>query len=267
MKILTKGTYYGEKKTEVVSNGVLLSEYAYLIPETDWHFHENPYFMYVLQGDVFDSNKNRTLACTSGSLLLHNWDEQHFNKKHSNSARGFHIEFERSWFEEKKLAIDLTSGSTLIENPEMHHILAKIYFEFQCQDAFSEVSIDVLLLQLSEGIQKQQTASNTPEPPWVATLKHILHEETENLTLTSLSEKLNVHPMHLSRAVPKYLATTLGDYIRQQKIKKAFGYLLNPKFSLTEIAYRCGFSDQSHFTRTFKTYVGNTPSAYRKGIF
>ncbi|OAB80424.1 helix-turn-helix transcriptional regulator [Cochleicola gelatinilyticus] len=266
MKILTKGNYYGEKKTEITCNGVVLSEYSYHIPETDWHFHENPYFMYVLQGEVFDSNKKRTLACASGSLLLHNWDEQHSNKKHSDSARGFHIEFERSWFEEKKLSIDLATGSTHIEHPKMHHILAKLYFEFHCQDTFSEVSIDLLLLQLSEGIQVQETTLKTDEPNWVASLKSLLHEETEDLSLTSLSEKLNVHPMHLSRAVPKYLATTLGDYIRQQKIKKAFGYLLDPKLSLTEIAYRCGFSDQSHFTRTFKTYLGYTPSVFRNKI-
>jgi hypothetical protein len=57
MKISTKGQYYGEKKLELDSKGIILSEYDYNTPKTDWHYHENPYFMYVLQGNVYDINK------------------------------------------------------------------------------------------------------------------------------------------------------------------------------------------------------------------
>ena len=36
------------------------------------------------------------------------------------------------------------------------------------------------------------------------------------------------------------------------------------QYSLTEIAYLTGFSDQSHFTRIFKQHTGKSPSAYKK---
>lgn len=39
-----------------------------------------------------------------------------------------------------------------------------------------------------------------------------------------------------------------------------------PDWSLTEIALRSGFYDQSHFIRKFKQFAGMTPSAYRKHI-
>jgi AraC family transcriptional regulator len=35
---------------------------------------------------------------------------------------------------------------------------------------------------------------------------------------------------------------------------------------LTEIAFECGFADQSHFIRSFKNYYEVTPSEYRKLI-
>jgi AraC-like DNA-binding protein len=38
------------------------------------------------------------------------------------------------------------------------------------------------------------------------------------------------------------------------------------KYSLTEIAYLTGFSDQSHFTRIFKQHTGKSPLTYRKGL-
>ncbi len=263
MKISTKGQYYGEKKLELDSKGIILSEYDYNMPKTDWHYHENPYFMYVLQGNVYDINKKRKTTCTPGSFLFHNWNEQHFNTKESTYARGFHIEFERKWFNQKKLNLDLWEGSHLIEDPSMHHLLGKLYFEFKCQDAFSEVSIDLLLLQLCETTQSQNEPSFQKEPSWIPMLKELLNADTQGLNLTNLSETLGVHPVHLSRAIPKYLSTTLGDYLRQQKIKKALGYLMNPKYSLTDISYICGFADQSHFTRTFKIYFNKTPRDFR----
>lgn len=76
MKILTNGQYYGQKKKELHVNGVILSEYSYDIPKMDWHYHENPYFMYLLQGQMYDVNKKEKSTCSSGDLLFHNWQEK-----------------------------------------------------------------------------------------------------------------------------------------------------------------------------------------------
>lgn len=267
MKILTKGSYYGKKRLELDNKGIILSEYDYHMPKTDWHYHENPYFMYVIEGNVLDVNKKGKTNCTAGSLLLHNWNETHQNTKESATARGFHIEFERKWYEKKKLDVDLWEGSQTIEDPCMHHLLGKIYFEFKCQDSYSEISIDLLLLQLCETSQSLERELFKKQPSWVEPLKEILHSNTtENLSLQLLSDQLGVHPVYLSRAIPKYFSSTLGVYVRQQKIKKALNYLLRTKLSLTEITYLCGFSDQSHFTRTFKSFMGMTPRAFRSKL-
>lgn len=266
MKILTKGKYYGSMNYEHQFDEIILSEYDYLTPKTDWHFHENPYLMYVLEGDLFDVNKRGKTNCTSGSLLLHNWQESHYNEKKSTNARGFHIEFERSWFEEKQLDISLWEGSKMLEHPNLHHLIAKLYFEFKCKDAYSNLSIELLLFQLCESIESEQIINSIDEPLWMNSLREILRQDHEKLTLSYLSTVLGVHPVHLSRAVPKYLKTTLGDYIRRQKVKKAIAFLMDAKLSLTEISYACGFSDQSHFIRLFKMYIGMTPKQYQNKI-
>ena len=266
MKILTKGEYYGSMKSEHNFNGIMLSEYDYLVPKTDWHFHENPYFMYVLQGNLYDVNKNQTTSCSSGTLLLHNWQEPHFNSKESSYARGFHIEFETNWFKENQLDINLWEGSKKIENPKVHHLLGKLYSEFKQRDDLSKISIELLLFQLCESIETNKSCLDNNEPPWVNTLKEILHYEDGNLSLQNLSAQIGVHPGHLSRAFPKYFSTTLGDYIRQQRVKKAIGLMLSTNESLQDITFDCGFSDQSHMIRTFRNYIGMTPKEYRNKI-
>ena len=46
----------------------------------------------------------------------------------------------------------------------------------------------------------------------------------------------------------------------------AYDLLQKKGISLCEIAYECGFADQSHFTRVFKRRVGVTPGVFRSSL-
>lgn len=259
-----KGEYYGSRNTERSFNGILLSHYTYSRAKTDWHYHENPYFMYVLQGQMKDCNTKVKTLCPSGSLMYNHWQESHYGSKHSAEASGFHLEFERNWLEEQGVSMRLLEGSRLVENPRIHLLFAKLYGEFFLSDKYSEVSIEVLLLQICEALSHLKEVNSCKPPVWVDGLKELLHDDTTQLSLEYLSKQLGVHPVHISRAAPKHLSMSLGEYIRQEKIKKAIPLLLDSNSSLTEIAYRLGFSDQSHFNRVFKSYLNTSPSWYRK---
>jgi len=56
----------------------------------------------------------------------------------------------------------------------------------------------------------------------------------------------------------------MGEYIRKLRIEKSFALLADGGLSLTDIAFTCGFADQSHFLRCFKQFGCDSPSAYRK---
>lgn len=264
MKILKKGTYYGIERSILDQAGLVLSEYEYERPETDWHYHENPYFMYVLQGNLMDINKKTSTRIQGGSLLFHNWQETHMNTRKTGNARGFHIEFDKRWFGERNLNESLWEGSGLLTDPHLHQTVARIYFEFKCRDPFSPLAIEALVLQLCSEVEAHELATATDEPAWVKQFRQLVVEEPPDYSLKALSESLGVHPVHLSRSLPKYLKTSLGDYIRRERIRKALQFFGNPAYSLSEITYLCGFADQSHFTRTFRLYFGETPGAYRR---
>ena len=269
MKILSKGQYYGIKDSEQSFDGIVLSQYDYATggkdSKTDWHYHENPYFMYVLDGNMLDCNKRVKSLCPAGSLMFNNWQEPHYGSRHSETAAGFHLEFEKRWFKEKDIDLRMLEGSQIIEQPQVHFLFAKLYQEFMLGDAFSKVSIELLTIQISEVLSQLKGSRRIQDiPPWVEHLKELIHFEKSNLSLNDLSEQLGVHPAHISRAAPKYLSVSLGEYIRQQKLKKAIPLLRNPNHSLTTIAYEAGFSDQSHFNKVFKTYFNMTPSHFRK---
>src|SRR5687768_4087262 len=136
--------------------------------------------------------------------------------------------------------------------------------EKHTQNPFEKTLLDVYKKFLS------QKKKNKEVPRWAKELKEIIQDQIDtNLTLSlkEISQSLNVHPSYLSREFSKYFDDlSFGDYIRKLRIEKSMELLKDPKYSLAEIAYLTGFSDQSHFNRIFKTHTGKNPSVYRKSI-
>lgn len=105
-------------------------------------------------------------------------------------------------------------------------------------------------------------------PKWVMSLKEILQDKIDSelsFDFKKISSDLEMNPSYLSRAFSKYFDDlNFGEYVRKIRIEKAIQYIQQSDYSLTEIAYLTGFSDQSHFTRIFKQHTGQNPSSYRK---
>ena len=107
-------------------------------------------------------------------------------------------------------------------------------------------------------------------PAWAKELKEMIQDQMDtnmNLSLQQVSDELEINPAYLSREFSKYFDNlSFGDYIRKMRIEKAITLIETTTYSLTEIAYLTGFSDQSHFNRIFKKQTGENPSAYKKNL-
>jgi AraC family transcriptional regulator len=84
------------------------------------------------------------------------------------------------------------------------------------------------------------------------------------ISLSDLAFVANVHPKTISKHFPRYFNCTLGEYRRIIKVDKSLSLIKTSNLSLTEIAYECGFYDQSHFTATFKYMTGFRPKEFQK---
>ena len=97
-------------------------------------------------------------------------------------------------------------------------------------------------------------------PLWATELKHMIQDQMDtnmSLSLQQVSDVLEINPAYLSREFSKYFDDlSFGDYIRKLRIEKAITLIESSAYSLTEIAYLTGFSDQSHFTRIFRKQTG-----------
>jgi AraC-like DNA-binding protein len=130
----------------------------------------------------------------------------------------------------------------------------------------TESPVEQLLVDVYQKFLKQGRGAKIPA--WAKELKTIIQDQIDTnlaLTLTGISSELNINPAYVSREFSKYFDNlSFGEYIRKIRIEKAIVYIQTSDYSLSEIAYLTGFSDQSHFTRIFKLETGFTPSEFKK---
>jgi AraC family transcriptional regulator len=84
-----------------------------------------------------------------------------------------------------------------------------------------------------------------------------------DLSLFSLASLVDTRPDQFARLFKTGTGLPPHQYVLSRRIERAKALLSDSSVSLTEIALRCGFADQSHFTRTFRRFAGKPPGAYR----
>jgi AraC family transcriptional regulator len=264
MKNLKTGQFYGITNETIRLCGITLTDTEYTHDKVDWHFHENAYLTFIIEGKLIEGNKKNIYTCGAGTLLFHNWQEAHYNIKPDGFTRGFHIELEQKWFDSYGIQSDALSGISDLSSPGFRSIMYNIFKESKLSDKMGQLSIDTLLIELFKSMSGIKVTSDKKKPKWVDKIKSVINDTEEDLTLTDLALLINVHPVHLCREFKKYFHSSLSDYIRTTRVQKALALMSDPDRSLTSIALQCNFADQSHFIRSFKTLYNITPLTYRK---
>ncbi|SDH19395.1 ABC transporter permease [Mucilaginibacter gossypii] len=95
-----------------------------------------------------------------------------------------------------------------------------------------------------------------------------LYEDAE-LSLTTLAEKLDIHPHELSRIINQSFKKNFNDFINELRIQAVIRKLHHPdyeRYNLLGIAYDSGFNSKSTFNRFFKELTGQTPAEHKRKL-
>jgi AraC family transcriptional regulator len=69
---------------------------------------------------------------------------------------------------------------------------------------------------------------------------------------------------HFSRSFKRTLGESPHSFVVRRRVELAARYMLTTDASLSGIALRCGFADQSHLCKKFRQAAGQTPAAWRR---
>jgi len=87
---------------------------------------------------------------------------------------------------------------------------------------------------------------------------------SENIELETLADIAGLSKWHFARAFKQSVGTPPHFYLVQRRLERAQELLAETDLPLAQIALKIGFSDQSHFSRRFRTLLGLTPRSFRR---
>ncbi|MEM9913515.1 MAG: AraC family transcriptional regulator [Planctomycetota bacterium] len=124
------------------------------------------------------------------------------------------------------------------------------------------------LLELGEAPVVEPTKKAKLSPRQLNAVRDLIEERApSSLRLDDLADATGVSRFHFSRLFKATTGSTLMHYVQRRRVERAQTLMkARPEWTLGAIALDCGFSDQAHFTRTFKKHMGVSPSAWLKSL-
>ncbi len=92
---------------------------------------------------------------------------------------------------------------------------------------------------------------------------YVHHHLYEPIRAEDIAKELFLSRPYLSAKFREDTGITLTDFILSEKAGEAKRLLRYTDKTITAISAHLSFSSQSHFTRVFKKYTGQTPAEYR----
>lgn len=94
-------------------------------------------------------------------------------------------------------------------------------------------------------------------------LKYIQHHLDQPLTTADLVKISGLSTSQLERRILRLFRISLNDFVRRERINRGAILLRTTDVPVVQIAFLCGYGDQTSFTRQFRSIVGMPPAAYR----
>lgn len=88
------------------------------------------------------------------------------------------------------------------------------------------------------------------------------HLDKPELSVEFLADLMATNRSHFQRKVKNLTGYSPSEIIRRIRLEKAREFLKAKKGNITQVAYLCGFSSQSYFTKCFTEQFNETPSAF-----
>jgi transcriptional regulator GlxA family with amidase domain len=87
-----------------------------------------------------------------------------------------------------------------------------------------------------------------------------------DLKIEALAKLAFISVSALERRFKKYLSKTPKQFINEIRLENARRMLIETRLPIADVAYRCGFSEHSYFSRQFRLMFGTLPSQLRENM-
>lgn len=243
---------------------------TYAAPGAAVKMHQHPYYhmFHICRGSVrFTAGEREYRLETGQTLLVPQTVEHGYVNEENVTMEDYEIKFQLSSHMSQPDVI-------LSEEPLVGQLMEQILQEYadlgnRADDAaFSYMTTILHLMTRQDRYEKKRSYRFADADSFSQLVQRIVHYLEEHyageFSLDELAAELDYHKSYLCVAFKKETGMTIVDWLNMVRIRRAVELIVGSDQSLLQIATMCGFSSDSHFSRTFSKYVGVTPGHFRR---
>lgn len=262
-----------EKRTVRFDSDLKIEAYHFkgIMQKFPNHFHEHYVLGFVESGRRFLTCKNREYTINAGDLLLFNPLDNHTCEQVDDKALDWRcINIEKNVMQQ--IAEEITGRdnlpvftSTVVCQSDavsalkdLHDMIMNEIKDFRKEEIFYFLIEHLISVCTEPGTETLTQTSREIQ----AACDYMENNYTETITLGDLSKLSCLNKYTLLRNFTVQRGITPYQYLSTIRVNKA-KKLLEAGVPPIDAAIQSGFTDQSHFTRFFKNFIGLTPKQYQ----
>jgi AraC-like DNA-binding protein len=122
-----------------------------------------------------------------------------------------------------------------------------------------------LLMELEKREEKQLYDLNIRDIQTIYKVKEQMLEHLENPpVIRELAVRAGMSPTKLKRLFKQIFGNNIFNYYQEFRMKEAALLLKDEKLTVSDVGYRLGFTNLSHFSRVFKEHIGMKPKQFSR---
>ena len=137
------------------------------------------------------------------------------------------------------------------------------FFQEESEGILAALLPKAAQIQMSDAAQAQDHKTTRAPGVVMQAMDYISQHYGEEVTVEELAQHCSVSESHLRRLFTAHMKMGVLEYINFVRIHEACRMLKDTDLSISDIAFRCGFTTTSTFNRNFKRITGENPCTWR----
>ena len=197
------------------------------------------------------------------SLVIKPVDIEHANRFGHEPVRTLQIELS------EQEAVELARAHTSMRQWQWKHhgvpVRAFVRLARALRQPDDASNVELASIDALAAIDASPLVSGEP-PRVIRMLMNRLNDERHAPSVRELAADAALHPVYLARLFRRYVGSTIGQYVRRNRVREAIARISAHGDALSTAAHSAGFADHAHMCRVFRDETGITPSEYRAVI-
>ena len=249
---------------------------------TNWHIHPEYELVYIRNGKGTLRIDTREIPYNDGVILFLGPNIPHadFGNKDNEDNLEIVIQFKKEFVDDKlnvfpefKAIQELISkaNQVILFDTAVQTKLASYFENFkQGRDVENLINLISLLEKLTHAKKfetiipvKDLTTYKASEVERLETIFDFVNTHyAETIEIITISEILGLTKNSFCRFFKKMTHQSFVQFVNEFRIRKAIELFHQKQYSVSEVMYKCGFTDASYFAKLFKNYTNKTPSKF-----